>query len=1235
MQPYSYPYHSIFSLPQPGSVVHRLHACALALAGVAAALAGGQTARGQTSGTWTTAGNGTWSTTTNWAGGTVADGAGALADFGTVNITANATITLDSNRSIGRLIFGDTVWANSGFGWTLQSGTLTLDNTGGTGGNPPSITGLTGVAATPNTISSILAGSDGLSFALPWSNYDSTRGTTAAAGNGRASQTSGGLTFTRINTLSGALSVSGGAVRVGGAAGRFGSATALSVTGNGSFLNGDATAANNNGITNRIGDGTATLSLGGASGAGTYTSAFAAAGNTASQTFAGLTAHAGHNILSTANTAAGTNNLIFTGAGGDGYARTTNGLVNVAAATGFNPQFTNAPTAAGGSSVSGAGSDAILIGATLSGSDFIAAASGNLAAATYTTNGATSLTSGANINITGGNTTLPGSTTVSVNSIKFTDNAARTLNLGTGSGLTVASGGILTGSAVATSGNTITGGSVTSGQGDLWIYANGSGLSNPRNGNAALTIASKVTGNISVTVGGGVGQAGFGQQVVFSNATNDYTGGTFLTGGVISIGADGALGSTSGAVTAVSGLNYLAPSASFTFSASRNFVVNSGAALFIGDRGQTNTLAGQLSGGGQFGPGYVSQGQRLILTGNNSGFTGQYMVNGHLRATEGTSLSSNANLMFTGRDQNNQGNLETSGTFSRALGSGAGQVQWQNQSGYAGGGFAAVGGPLTVNIGSNGTPDTLTWGTGYFLPQNGALNLGTSVATDDLTFLNSIALNGAQRRINVGAAGTTKATMSGELSGNASSGISKGDTGTLVLSGSSTYQGKTTILRGTLSVSSLNSVSGGNASSSLGAPTTSANGTIDVGSATAAATLLYTGTGETTDRVVNLAGTTGGATLDQSGDGLLKFTGALTATGSGAKTLTLQGSTAGTGEIAGAIVDYTGAGGPLATRVTKAGNGTWTLSGANTYTGTTAINAGTLQIGNGSTTGGLSASSAISVASGATLAFNRSDNFGGDFANAISGSGGITLLSGSLTFANAKTYSGPTTVAGGVLVLGSAGSFANSSTIIVGNAGSSGAVLDLTAKSGAFSIGAGQLLGGGGTVQLASSGTLNVLGTFSPGNSPGLFTFDAGTTVLTGTTLMEILGTSRATSPSHGTGFYDAVNVVNNGILQFGGNLTLEFSSLFDSNTTFDLFTPESGSSLAGNFTGVNVGGSFYTGLDWNQTGSTWMSSNTAGGQSLEFSAVTGQLVIVPEPGAIALAGIGIALAAWAARRRK
>src|SRR5205085_1020454 len=75
----------------------------------------------------------------------------------------------------------------------------------------------------------------------------------------------------------------------------------------------------------------------------------------------------------------------------------------------------------------------------------------------------------------------------------------------------------------------------------------------------------------------------------------------------------------------------------------------------------------------------------------------------------------------------------------------------------------------------------------------------------------------------------------------------------------STYTGTTTINGGTLTVGLLNNLS---VASSLGAPTTVANGTIGIGSTTTAATLAYNGGTASTDRVINLAGTTGGATLD-------------------------------------------------------------------------------------------------------------------------------------------------------------------------------------------------------------------------------------------------------------------------------------------------------------------------------------------------------------------------------------
>ena len=190
--------------------------------------------------------------------------------------------------------------------------------------------------------------------------------------------------------------------------------------------------------------------------------------------------------------------------------------------------------------------------------------------------------------------------------------------------------------------------------------------------------------------------------------------------------------------------------------------------------------------------------------------------------------------------------------------------------------------------------------------------------------------------------------------------------GTVELTGTNTYTGQTFVEAGTLIVSSLNRVQGGQPHSSLGAPTTPEAGTIELA---ADCGLTYTGQGEATDRILDLTGNhPQTVTLDQSGSGLLKFTSDFVFTGFGHnKTIVLTGSTAGTGELAGNIADPYDRQGAATTALTKTGTGTWTLSGTNTYTGPTTVAEGTLSLANSRSLGD---KTDIYVSDGATLDLN-------------------------------------------------------------------------------------------------------------------------------------------------------------------------------------------------------------------------------------------------------------------------
>lgn len=237
---------------------------------------------------------------------------------------------------------------------------------------------------------------------------------------------------------------------------------------------------------------------------------------------------------------------------------------------------------------------------------------------------------------------------------------------------------------------------------------------------------------------------------------------------------------------------------------------------------------------------------------------------------------------------------------------------------------------------------------------------------------------------------------------------------------------------------------------------------------------------------------TGAGTLILGGDQAI--TGTTTITGG-----TLQLGTGGlTGSVGGPIVDnaalvidhsnvftisqpISGSG-----SVTQAGSGTTVYSADNSYTGGTTISAGTLQLGNGGTTGSVTGP----ILNNAALVIDRSNSL--TIAAPISGSGSLAQIgSGTTILAAGNTYSGTTTVAAGTLQAAVANAFSASSAHVV----AAGATLDTGGFNQTLAA-----LSNAGTVNLLSStpgSTLTITGAYVGNNGViNLGTVLAGSTSL-------------------------------------------------------------------------------------------------------------------------------------------
>ncbi|WP_164985750.1 autotransporter-associated beta strand repeat-containing protein [Bosea sp. Tri-44] len=453
-----------------------------------------------------------------------------------------------------------------------------------------------------------------------------------------------------------------------------------------------------------------------------------------------------------------------------------------------------------------------------------------------------------------------------------------------------------------------------------------------------------------------------------------------------------------------------------------------------------------------------------------------------------------------------------------------GNANWTGAPGHAGinapwlgsvGVFQGTAGAVTVP----GTQsfDTLQFNSDGYVLTGGSLGLGVT----------------GGGTINT-ASGVTVSIGSAIVDGVGTS-LTKVGAGTLILTGTNTYSGGTTIGGGTLRAGSASAIGVG--------PLTLAGGTFQAGTgfintfATAIAVDTSGGAIDANGQVVTLTGNItdgngaggvlsllnsstdigrvdlggsnsysgptaigGGVTLAAAANGAfspnsdvtLAPNAALMAHGHAVTVRSLAGSglvvnghdtqagsltlavSSGTASFVGSIADDAPGETGATLALAKTGAGTQILAGANSYTGGTTILGGTLQIGAGGTSGSITGD----VANGGTLVFNRSDavSFGG----AVSGSGALRQAgTGTTTLTGISSYTGATFVDAGALVVNGS----------------------IAASSG-MTVAAGGAVGGTGALP-----SLTVNGTLSPGNSPGTLTVNGNLVMGTGSTYVaEVQG---------------------------------------------------------------------------------------------------------------------------------
>ena len=526
--------------------------------------------------------------------------------------------------------------------------------------------------------------------------------------------------------------------------------------------------------------------------------------------------------------------------------------------------------------------------------------------------------------------------------------------------------------------------------------------------------------------GGALMQTTAGNGVVFNwqnyggeTSVLNLRGGTLSTGVVKTAGQTSTLNFNGGTLKASQG------NTTFMTGLTNAYIYSGGAT--INDGGNAITIGQALlapSGSG------VSLGS---LTVGGSGFVAPPIVtiadsSGGTGATAAATIGANGTI--TGITITNPG-VGYIGTPTLSFFGGGGTV---TQSGSlttaanTSGGLAKVGsGTLTLSAANTYSGNTLissgtlALGSGLALQDStldtsgsGVLSFGSQSAATFAGLINSgsLALNysGGGAALAVGN-NNVSTTYSGAMSGSGS--LIKIGTGTLTLNGSSSFSGGTTISTGTLQLGDGSSNNGSvqniadNAALVFANPSTqnysgniSGSGPVTT---RGAGLLIWTGSNTYTGGTTISAGT---LQIGNGGNTGLANASSNTITDNGVLIFARSDSV-----TYGNAINGTGS-------LYQSGSGNLVLAGSGTWSGGTAISAGTLTVGNGAILGSIASAgtNTITIGNNGVLAFNRADNV--TYANAIGGTGGVNQIgNGCLFLTGSNTYNGNTTVSSGTLCL--------------------------------------------------------------------------------------------------------------------------------------------------------------------------------------------------------------------------